>query len=89
MTEKPFTHKKALCDAKTSFMYQDELASILMKLIKKRGIINVGGKSQTIYEFAKKDNAKVKKNYLKYIKDINFPKDSSINIQKLKKIITN
>ena len=87
MTEKPFTHKKALCDAKTSFMYQDELAKILMKLIKKRGIINVGGKSQTIYQFAKKDNIKVRKTYLKNIKGIKFPKDSSINIKKLKKII--
>ena len=85
MTEKPFVHKKAFVDAKTSFLYQDDVAKILFKLINKKGIINVGGKSQYIFDFAKKDNKKVKKIYLKKIK--NFPKDSSINSSKLKSLI--
>ena len=59
MTEKPFKHDKALVDAKTSFMYQDEFKEIFFKLINKKGIINIGGKSQSIYNFAKKDNPKV------------------------------
>ena len=59
------------------------------KLINKKGIINIGGKSQSIYNFAKKDNPKVKKIYLKNIKDVKFPKNSSINISKLKKILKN
>ena len=61
------------------------VAKILFKLINKKGIINVGGKSQYIFDFAKKDNKKVKKIYLKKIK--NFPKDSSINSSKLKSLI--
>ena len=89
MTEKPFKHDKALVDAKTSFMYQDEFKEIFFKLINKKGIINIGGKSQSIYNFAKKDNPKVKKIYLKNIKDVTFPKNSSINISKLKKILEN
>ena len=89
MTEKPFKHDKALVDAKTSFMYQDEFKEIFFKLINKKGIINIGGKSQSIYNFAKKDNPKVKKIYLKNIKDVKFPKNSSINIKKLKKILKN
>ncbi len=89
MTEKPFKHDKALVDAKTSFMYQDEFKEIFFKLINKKGIINIGGKSQSIYNFAKKDNPKVKKIYLKNIKDVKFPKNSSINISKLKKILKN
>ena len=89
MTEKPFKHDKALVDAKTSFMYQDEFKEIFFKLINKKGIINIGGKSQSIYNFAKKDNPKVKKIYLKNIKDVKFPKNSSININKLKKILKN
>ena len=89
MTEKPFKHDKALVDAKTSFMYQDEFKEIFFKLINKKGIINIGGKSQSIYNFAKKDNPKVKKIYLKNIKDVTFPKNSSINISKLKKILKN
>ena len=89
MTEKPFKHDKALVDAKTSFMYQEEFKEIFFKLINKKGIINIGGKSQSIYNFAKKDNPKVKKIYLKNIKDVTFPKNSSINISKLKKILKN
>jgi len=85
MTEKPFVHKKAFVDAKSSFLYQDEVAKILFKLINKKGIINVGGKSQYIFDFVKKYNKKIKKNYLKKTK--NFPKDSSINSSKLKSLI--
>ena len=70
-------------------MYQDEFKEIFFKLINKKGIINIGGKSQSIYNFAKKDNPKVKKIYLKNIKDVTFPKNSSINISKLKKILKN
>ena len=56
MTEKPFKHPKALADAKTSFIYQDDFKDIFFKLINKKGIINVGGKTQTIFNFARKDN---------------------------------
>ena len=59
----------------------------LFKLINKKGILNVGGKSQTIFNFAKKDNPKVQKIYLKQVKNVNFPKNSSINTSKLKKIL--
>ena len=88
MTEKPFAHKKALYDAKTSFMFQEDVADIVMKLINKKGIINVGGKSQRIFDFAKKNNPNVKKNYLKKLKNLKFPKNSSINIVKLNKILS-
>ena len=87
MTEKPFKHPKAPADAKTSFIYQDDFKDIFFKLINKKGIINVGGKTQTIFNFARKDNPKVKKIYLNEVKDVQFPKNSSINIRKLKKIL--
>ena len=83
MTEKPFTHKYALYDAKTSFLYHHEVAKILLKLINKKGVINIGGKSQTVYNFAKKNNPKIKKIYVKNIKNLNFPKNSSLNTLKL------
>ncbi len=87
MTEKPFVHKKAFGNVKTSFVYHQEAAKILFKLLNKKGIINLGGKRQTIYNFAKKDNAKIKKIYLKKnVKSI-MPIDSSINLLKLNKII--
>ena len=52
MTEKPFVHKKHY-DFKTNFMFHLDFAKILLKLINKNGIINAGGKSQTVYNFAK------------------------------------
>ena len=38
-----------------------EFAKIFLKLIRKKGVINIGGKTQTIFEFAKMYNKNVKK----------------------------
>ena len=87
MTEKPFLHKNAFANVKSSFMYHEDVAKILFKLLNKKGIINVGGKKQYIYDFAKKDNDKVRKSFLKRNAKIGMPFDSSMNIKKLRKII--
>jgi dTDP-4-dehydrorhamnose reductase len=87
MTEKPFVHQKAFANVKTSFLYHDEVVKILFKLINKKGIINVGGKTKNIYDFAKKDNKYVKKTFLKKFFNIDMPINSSVNISKLKKIL--
>ena len=87
MTEKPFVHKKAFANVKTSFLYHDEVVKILFKLIKKKGVINVGGVSRNIYDFAKKNNPKIKKVFLKKNVNLEMPINSSINISKLKKIL--
>ena len=54
-----------------------------LRLINKKGIINVGGSSQTVYKFAIKYNKKVKKKYSKG----EFPKRMDMNLQKLNKIL--
>ena len=87
MTERPFIHKEAFCNVKSSFIYHDEVAKILLKLLNIKGILNVGGKSQSVYNFAKIENPKVKKIFLKKNKKIKMPINSSINIEKLKKIL--
>ena len=88
MTEKPFVHKTAFSNIQLSFMYQDEVVKILPKLLNKKGIINVGGNKQSPYEFAKKNNKNVKKTFFLFKKyDIYIPKDSSINVNKLRKIL--
>ena len=61
MTEKPFVHAKAYANVKSNFIYQESAAKIVLKVLNKKGIINVGGPSQTIFKFAIKDNKKVKK----------------------------
>ena len=87
MTEKPFLHKKAFVNVKTSFIYHDDVAKILFKLLNKKGIINVGGKSQYIYDFAKIENKNVKKIFMKKKNNFGIPIDSSLNLKKLYKII--
>ena len=87
MTEKPFVHKKAFANVKTSFAYHDEVAKILFKVLNMKGILNVGGKTKLIYEFAKKDNKLVKKTYLKRNSNLGMPFDSSVNISRLKKFV--
>ena len=83
MTEKPFIHKRAYVNVKTNFIYQEDAAKIILKLVNKKGIINVGGPSQSVYNFAKKYNNNIKKIYSKG----EFPKKIDMNLKKLKKLI--
>jgi len=83
----PFPHKKALHDIKKSYIFMDDAVGIILKLKDEFGIINVGGISQTPYEFAKKSNTDVGKIYLEDVNDVAMATDSSLNIDKLNKII--
>ena len=65
MTERPITHKSAFQDVMSNFIFHDEFAKIFIKIIPEKGIINIGGKKQTIYDFAKKNNKNIKKAYSK------------------------
>ena len=87
MTEKPFTHKMAFANMKTNFMFHEDIAKNLFKLIKFKGIINVGGKSQSIFNFAKKYNPNVKKIFVKKNQRDEFPLNSTMNISKFRKVI--
>ncbi len=83
MTEKPFVHQKAYANVKSNFIFQEDAAKIILKLLNKKGIINVGGPSQTIFNFAKKFNKKLKKIYSKG----EFPNRTDMNLNYLNKII--
>ena len=87
MTEKPFVHKKAFTNVKINFIFHDELAKILVKILNKKGIINVGGPTKTVYNFAKKYNKKIKKIFIKKNQKSSFPLKPFMNLSKLKKII--
>ena len=87
MTEKPFVHKKAFANVKTNFIYHDQVVKILMSILNYKGIINVGGKTQSIFNFAKKENPNVQKIFLKKNSNLGIPFDTSINTSKLKKIL--
>jgi dTDP-4-dehydrorhamnose reductase len=87
MTEWPFVHKKAFSDVKNNFIFHEKVAEILFKTLNYRGILNIGGKKQSIYNFAKKYNKKVipisRKNNSCFK---SFP-DLSMNLEKMKKIL--
>ena len=87
MTERPFIHKKAFANVKLNFIFHDALAKILVKILNKKGIINVGGPTKTVYNFVKKYNPNVKKIYIKKNSSNNFPLNPFMNLSKLKKII--
>ena len=83
MCEKPFIHRFAFHDIKTNFIFHDEVAKIIPKILNKKGIINIGGEIQSVYSFAIKNNKNVKKKSGKK----KFPLNPSMNIAKLKKIM--
>ena len=87
MTEKPFVHKGAFTNVKLNFIYHDDVAKILIKLLNKKGIINLGGPTQTVYNFVKKHNKKIKKISMKKGVYQILPPNSSMNLSKLKKFV--
>ena len=83
MTEKPFTHKYAFTDVKTNFIFHEQFAKIFIKLINRKGVINIGGKTQSIYSFAKDSNKKIKKKK----SNGEIPRNIYMSLKKLKKYI--
>ena len=86
MTEKPFAYKKAYSNLETNFMFHEEVVKILPKIIRYKGIINIGGKSQSVYSFARSYNKNIKK--IKINKKTDYPLKQTMNISKLKKLLS-
>ena len=86
MTEKPFKFKNAYSDLLSNFMFHEDVVKILPKIINEKGIINIGGKSQSIYSFAKTFNKNVRKISSK--KRSKLPLRQDMNISKLMRILS-
>ena len=82
MTEEPFIHKKAFSNVKTNFIFHKEVTDVLFKILNLKGVLNIGGKTQSPFNFGKKYN----KNLKKILAKKNFSLNPSMNIQKLKKL---
>ena len=87
ITEKPFVHKSAFTDFKTNFIFHEDLIEKILKIIDEKGIINIGGKSQSVYNFAKKYNKKIKKISAKKLLGKKTPTNITMNINKFKRLI--
>ena len=87
MTEKPFVHKSAYSNVYTNFIYHDDFIKLFKKIINKKGIVNVGGPTKSVYDFAKRENKNIKKVFLKNNNKSLIPKNSSMNLNKLKRYL--
>ena len=87
VTEKPFVHKEAFYDFKTNFIFHEDLVKKILKIIDYKGIVNIGGKSQSVYNFVKKYNPKIKKISIKKILGKNAALNVSMNLKLFKKLI--
>ena len=83
MCEKPFLHEYAFHDINANFMFHEDVVKIIPKILNKTGVLNIGGKIQSIYSFARKTNKNVKKKSGKKL----FPKNVSMNVDRLNKIM--
>tara|TARA_B100001057_G_scaffold484174_1_gene561885 strand:- start:22 stop:732 length:711 start_codon:yes stop_codon:yes gene_type:complete len=87
MNDDDFPHKSAFTNYITSFMKKTDAAKLTLKLLNKKGIINIGGKTQSAYDYAKNNNAKINRIKLNKENIRLIGSNTSLNINKLKKII--
>ena len=87
MNKKPFPHPKALIDMKKSLMWIKDAANVTLKLLDETGTVNVGGKSQSVYDFVKEENPKIKPILLDDIPDVNMATDWSMDTTKMKMLL--
>ena len=77
----------AFYDFKTNFIFHEDLVLNILKIIDKKGIFNIGGKSQSVLNFVRKYNPKIKKISAKKVLGKNTPLNVSMNINKFRKYI--
>ena len=83
----PFPHPSALTDVKKSLIFHHEAAPLILQLLDCSGVINLGGESQSVYDFAKVTNPRINQITRKDVKDVKIAPDTSMNTTKLKGII--
>ena len=87
MNDDVFPHKYAFTDYITSFLKKTDAARLTLKLLNKKGIINIGGKIQSAYDFAKNINLKVNKIRLNKESKKLIGSNTSMNTKKIKKLL--
>lgn len=87
MTEKPFVHNFAFKDLIINFIFHEDVVKMFPKLIKHKGIINIGGKKSSAYKFAKKYNKKILGIFASKTLKKKIPLNHSMSLVRLKKIL--
>ena len=87
MTEKPFVHAVAFKDLITNFIFHEDVVKMFPKLIKHKGILNVGGKKSSVHKFAKQYNKKILGVFASKTLKSTIPLNHSMSLSRLKKIL--
>jgi dTDP-4-dehydrorhamnose reductase len=87
MSEEPFIHEGAFTDVIANFAYHSEVAAHIPKIIDQTGILNIGGKIRSVYNFARITNKKVKKILAKKSLKKKYFKYQIVDTKKLKKLL--
>ncbi|MDC2997817.1 sugar nucleotide-binding protein [Candidatus Pelagibacter sp.] len=87
MTEKPFIHNFAFKDLITNFIFHEDVVKMFPKLIKQKGIINIGGKKSSVHKFAKQYNKKILGVFASQKLKRKIPLNHSMSLLRLKKIL--
>jgi dTDP-4-dehydrorhamnose reductase len=83
----PFIYEKAWVDQVGNFDYVNEISKLIVSLIKKdvSGVFNVGTELKSMYDLAKTTNSNVTPIQSPYF----VPKNTSMSLSKMKKILNN
>ena len=65
----PFPHPAALVDVRKSLIYTKDAAPIILSLLDYQGIINLGGRAQSVFSFAQQENKFIRKIFRNQIND--------------------
>ena len=89
MTEKPFVHKLAYSNMITNFIFHEDFIKLFLKVLNYKGILNIGGKTNSVFNFVKLSNPKINEKILKNNNKIKLPMNSSMNLKRLKNLLKN
>ena len=87
MVEYPYPHEKAFVDVRKSLIEYKEAARLTLELLDQSGTINLGGESDTIYNHVKSIKEDIGKISRNDITDFHIAIDSSMDTNKLKRIL--
>ena len=91
-TERPFPHNSAFIDSYKSFLYVEEIAPLMLRILMAKppfaGVVNVGGPRMTVFDFAKSSRQDVGEVRRQDIGDW-VPYDTSLDTTLMHKILGN
>ena len=87
MCNYPFPHANAAVDIKKSLIFDYDAAKIVLSLLEERGVINVGGDAQSVYDFASPGTPGIGRIKKEDILDVDIAPNTTMNLSRMKSIL--